>query len=267
MVSHLLPHFNVKHIFIVSEGQTDFEIIKAVVEHIFTKSGGCTITPLFPTTQQDEDKGGWGNLRNWCKRQANTLVAHQGKMAAARLLGGIEKEVAFAARPSGDRLSAALFLHGGAESKVIIQLDTDVVEDFTEQAELVKFSHPLSASDRHKLGKLALDSWLGLHVNKVGDSILYCLSTHATETFLLATHSQEQVAQLVGHAGGKLNYDNLPKPERLLLALGYAGKNNAGVRKLRKEVPRYKEYAKKIPQSFGLARSNSKVLNEFCDSL
>jgi len=264
----LQRRFSVKHIFLVSEGQTDFEVLKAIIEKVLgEKYGGCTITPLFPNNQPDEDHGGWGNLRNWCRRQANTLVVHQGKLTAAKLLGGVKAEGLSTSRPSGDRLTAALALHGDGNSRIVIQLDTDVAEEFSTANDLSKFSFPLTASNRETLGKIALDEWLGQHSLKNGSSMIYCLSTHATETFLLSMFSQEKVANSLGHTGCNLNYDDLPKPERLLLAFGYAGKNVGGVRKLKKEVDRYREYSKGFATNLAMARGNSKILDKFCDLL
>ena len=258
--------------FIVCEGQTDYEVLKAVVAKIGKrKKIKYKTIPLFPPPS-NPNRGGWDTLRSFIRAQAGAFAGNQLRLRAdaAALLGAKPQANAIRNPNSGDKFATALKLRpNAAAAKIIIQLDTDVAADFQDGTFVVppQITYPLNSYHREIISNLAVQSWLGGHVQKVGKEIVLCLSTHAIETWILAIYSKPQVAAAIGK-NIPSNYDSIYEPDKALLSLGYASESlPGGVKVLRKRKATYIPYGIKLAENLAAAEINSQSLSTFCSSI
>lgn len=225
------------------------------------------VEPFFPGIGRHKKDGGWSNLKNWCIEQARDLSASKNLAAAAAALG---------AHPSNnqntqkrkDKIAAALLLQPPySYTTFVFQLDTDVAESYMADTHLKGLTTPLSVSDRHLVGESALDAWLGNHTQKKNNGIIYCISTHATETFLLANHDANEITIALNKSPIPNNYDELSNPDFALIKLGYSSELKNGTPALKKTKPKYKAHSEKFTNNLAAAKTRSNSLGIFINLL
>ncbi|WP_186011775.1 hypothetical protein [Burkholderia gladioli] len=251
----------IKKIFhVVCEGNTDYEVLRAVAKEVGLKQHEDFRTEaLFPPNPKAN--AGWPNLKIWCKKQASTLsgTLHAESMAAATLLGA--KPMRNAEKRQVDKISAALLLKGGiARSAIVLQIDSDIAHDLFLDAGIPKDAHmmPMSPADRIRVCEAAIDSWLGPHLKKKNIDIYYCITSLALENWVLTLHKEAALGVPVG-----TNYDHLHFPDKRLVALGYASSKG----ELKKDPPKYKLYGEALAKVLQVSIYRSPSLFNYCDTL
>ncbi|MFC3685048.1 hypothetical protein [Hydrogenophaga luteola] len=254
---------------IVSEGETDYEVLRGIIsEHAKNVGWTAKVEAFFPGIGKHKKDGGWSNLKSWCTEHSRDLSGTRNLSAAAAALGA--PQTGTPANPiRKDKLAAALKLQAPySYTTFIIQLDTDVAEDYMKDTIFSQLLLPLSTNDRKRIGEAALDSWLGGHTQKKnGQGIIYCVSTHAIETFLLANHDQAQVQVALNGNLSSTDYDNVPSPDQALINLGYTPEIKNGKQVLKKTTSKYRTYANKFGNNLQAARQRSSGLNTLLVSL
>lgn len=254
--------------FIVSEGETDFEVLRAIIEeHARPLGRKVKVDPLFPGTGRGKSNGGWSNLKSWCNAQSNDLAGTKNLAAAAAALGANVAVNAPTTRRK-DKITAALMLQPPFESiTFIFQLDTDVAEHYMSDTKYAHLPIPLSTQQRREVGEAALDVWLGEHSAKKGSSFIYCVSTQAIETILLANHTPAEIAPIFAPNIAPQDYDDINNPDQVLVALGYTQENQNGMVKIKKTQAKYKAYSTKFFNNLAAARQRSLSLETFLHAL
>ena len=233
-----------KKYLLVCEGPTDFEILSAISKNIENKNGhSIEIVPLSP--QIDATSGsypphGWTAVRLWCK---SNRVKSQGDVAS---LDDKLREVALR------KNWLALVAVSGADG-LIIQLDTDIAEH------IVDLAPPFLGSGvtRREFCDTAIAKWLG--VKKIHPNMFLVLSSHSTETWLLAMHDPEDA--VFADLTVPFNYEDIPDPEDRLLVLGYKKKSG----RLHKKPSVYEGYAHTLVGRLTQVRQRCVEAEVFCD--
>lgn len=256
---------------IASEGETDFEVLRAIIEeHAKNSNWRVKVEPIFPGVGRHKKDVGWSNLKNWCKEQARDLSGSKNLAAAATALGVHPSIVqnAQSTQRRKDKITAALLLHPPYDFiTFVFQLDTDVAETYMCDTSFANLPIPLSVNQRRLVGEAALDAWLGPHTQKKNNGIIYCISTHATETFLLANHDANELSAALIAQNIPIDYDHLPNPDIALIKLGYSSEISKGIQALKKTIPKYKIHSAKFANNLGNARLRSASLNAFINQL
>jgi hypothetical protein len=243
---------------IVCEGPTDYEVFKALAKEIGTTvSEKYKCQKLFPP--KDKDIGGWSNVKIWLKQQESARAGNQLASAMAQDLGS--KHFAKGSIRPRDKIGSALAI---AQSKIIIQLDSDiacdsvVLKDAGKSASLL----PLHPKDRLSICEAALRSWLGPHYSAfIGSSIYLCINSLAIENWILAAHSLAELG------GAKImegcDFDSIHHPDEVLVSIGFPQDKG----KLRKTAGAYRNHATLLVNNLTIAKANSSSLNKFCTDL
>lgn len=246
---------------VICEGQTDYEIFKAIISSVGNMAGkSFKSMPLFPPVKRNN--GGWGNLKNWCLNQAAALTGQNNRQAA--ILLGAKPNHGIQNRPS-DKISAALSLTGGcANNFILIQLDTDIAEHLVVEMGIVDIDFPLSPLVRQDVCENALDKWLGGHVAHKNSKLFYCLSSIAIENWILSMHSPADLLSTCSIKVAGIPYDHIHEPGKKLVALGYPSDSDG---KIKKKVGAYKDYGRRLANVLTPCRSRSYLLDNFCNTL
>ncbi|HDR8958357.1 hypothetical protein [Burkholderia vietnamiensis] len=245
---------------VVCEGNTDYEVLRAVAKEVGLKQGeDFRTSPLFPPNPKAN--AGWPNLKIWCKKQASTLsgTLQAEAVAAATLLGATPMKNA--EKRQVDKISAALLLKSSmGRNAIVLQLDADIAHDLFPDAGVPKDTHlmPLTPADRVRICEAAIDSWLGPHLKKKNIDIYYCITSLALENWILTLHNEASLKVPVGE-----NYDHLHYPDQRLVALGYA--NSKG--ELKKDPPKYKLYGEALAKGLQVSIYRSPSLFNYCSTL
>jgi len=238
------------HFKIVCEGNTDLEALKVLIPRIgISHNKKYKASPLFPAKNTTD--AGWSNLKIWCQKQASTLngTLNQQKHMAAQLLGA-KPDQKIKNRKIDQITAATLIGAGGSPSKILMQMDADIVHDLLTDIGVCRSQHifPMLPAQRAQYCELALDSWLGPHASKKGTLIHYCITTMALENWILTLHDE----QTIGIPAG-MDYDNILSPDNVLVSLKYASKNGI----LKKDPPKYKVYGSNIANNLPLSLNRS----------
>ncbi|MBA3772657.1 MAG: hypothetical protein H0X13_09290 [Ramlibacter sp.] len=258
-----------REFFVVSEGTTDFEVLKALILNSGLASGGRYRARALWPADRNAQKAGWSSMKNWCKEQASALTGNDRRILAASLLNPKPTESTIRKPAVADKIGAALSITAaGHERRLILQIDADVAHHLIGECVANQaFTLPLSIAERRTVCENALKDWLGGHAQKIGAGILLCVPTVALETWILATHDQAElhakcnVPMVIG------DYDHLMNPDKLLVKLGYAGHGSGAQRELRKTVGHYVTYGERIVARFEDCRARSMSFDSFCISL
>lgn len=256
---------------VVSEGETDFEVLRAIIEeHANNAQWKVKVDPVFPGIGHHKKNGGWSNLKNWCIEQAKDLSGPRNLAAAAAALGAPKTVTPTpqSVQKRKDKIAAALLLQPPYSfATFVFQLDTDVAESYMGDTSLANLATPLSVSDRRLVGEAALDNWLGAHIQKKNNGIIYCISTHATETFLLANHDAVEISSALKTSAIPNDYDHLKNPDLVLVELGYSSETDKGNKVLKKTTAKYKKHSEKFANNLINARLRSSSLDTFVNML
>lgn len=256
---------------VVSEGETDFEVLRAIIEeHANNAQWRVKVDPVFPGIGRHKKNGGWSNLKNWCVEQAKDLSGSKNLAAAAAALGASTASAPATqiVQRRKDKIAAALLLQPPYSFVTFVfQLDTDVAESYMGDTHLAHLATPLSVNDRRLVGEAALDTWLGPHVQKKSNGIIYCISTHATETFLLANHDAAELSSVLNASSIPNDYDDLKNPDLVLIELGYSSEMDKGNKVLKKTTTKYKTHSEKFAKNLSNARLRSRSLDTFVNML
>lgn len=212
-----------KKYLLVCEGPTDIVIFNQIATHL-----GGTIVEISPTkdaTSNTYPPQGWGEVRNWCMRQGKSNM-------------------------KGNPLEFYRRFHNA--DGIIIHIDTDIAHHLKING---KTGVP---GDKNWCGQ-AIDLWLGSHKGLA--STHYILTTHSTETWILATYSNTKL----GLAAKSLqDYETILTPQVSLQRLGYAVDGNGELKKSGKRY-RTSKYAPRIVCHLSKAKHRSAELRKFVD--
>lgn len=241
----------VKKFLLVCEGPTDIEVLQAISAGIQNVNGNSIeIVPLSP--QRDRTSGlfppqGWTAVRDWCKsnREKSPLdVSH---------LPLNLQEIAL--RKNWKNLIGASSAEG-----IIIQIDTDIATEIHDLPQ----SFSSSGMDRKTYTRSALLHWLSIPTCPAG-SLFLVLSTHSTESWILACH--EPSDPIFSDLPLGFNYEELSDVEARLLAKGMAKARKRGKDRLKKTAQIYKAYGIQIVASLQKVRGRCAEANAYCSFL
>ena len=253
-----------KKFLVASEGETDFEVVKAALERAGQLTGDrYSVKPIFPDARSKQHAG-WTNLRAWLQDQAVSHAGKKNRIAAATALNPKLNAIPNVPNFKADKISAALALNSDGYDRcaLIVQLDTDVAEAFMEDAGLgAVHICPLHPNDRLKVAERALDNWLGGHAGKRNTQIYYCTALLALETWILALHDEPSIRKVWPLPAAPVEYEHIHRPDRLLVELGYPKDSPI---KLRKTAGLYKQYGAKVANALAVARGRSAQLDALC---
>lgn len=250
---------------IICEGNTDFEVMQPVAEEVGRLNGDKYKAKILFPPKKDSDAG-WSNLKTWCMDQASILEGTQNAQLqlAAKLLGA--KPVAKVKSRKTDLITAAtLIAEDGASPKIIIQIDSDIAHDLLRDIGVDKNDvsiFPLHPTERIRVCELALDSWLGGHKAKKGETIFYCITGFALENWILTLHDPVEFGVDEG-----FDYDLISDPELKLIQLNYPSKIRNGVRRLKKDPPKYRIHGDNISRVLASCVARSSSLRKYKETL
>ncbi|MBF0621727.1 MAG: hypothetical protein HQL54_07335 [Magnetococcales bacterium] len=216
---------------VVSEGPSDFPLIKGVVDEIARRQKKeVTCNLLEPQISASGQKGGWKNIRNWCWNQSR--------------------------KPAGLDL---LFFRADI---LLIQMDTDISDGLSLDG---KEWPGGDTQERKNWCASALNSWLGAFYSD--ERLIYLLSTMSIETWLLSTYGPENAPDYFSRQVP--DYETIPDPEGCLLELGYERKRSSSI-KLKKNSPLFEDdprYRQRLQNNLDTARNRCPELDQFCHFL
>lgn len=250
---------------IVCEGNTDFEVMKPIAEEIGKlNKDNYKAKVLFPPKKNSH--AGWSNLRAWCKEQASVLIGtHNAQQQIAANLLGAKPAMKPTARKVDLITAATLLAEDGVAPRIILQIDSDIAHDLLADIGIDKNDisiFPLHPVQRVKICENALDSWLGPHCTKKGTTIFYCITSFALENWILTLHTSKSLG-----ISSNYDYDLIADPEGSLITLGYPSKVKDGIRRLKKDPPKYRIYGLDICKNIASSIQRSTSLKEYCNTL
>lgn len=232
-----------KKYLLVCEGPTDIEILTSMAKALANKNGSLVeileLSPQLDATSGNYPAHGWTAVRSWCRANRTKTEAE---------VAGLEVNVRAAAlRKNWRNLVSATAADG-----IIIQLDTDIAEEIVDLPQAFQDS----ALDRREYCENAIACWLC--VPKIEPGMFLVLSTHSTETWLLACHDPED--PIFSDLPDAFNYEQIPNTEDRLLALGYKKKSG----RLNKKPSLYKGYAQNLIKDIAKVRARCTEAEAFC---
>jgi hypothetical protein len=258
-----------KEFVVVSEGTTDFAVLKPLISHCGNQQGrNFKVRPLWPGDKHSQ-RAGWTSMKNWCLEQASALAGNQNRLLAASLLNPNLKAAVVRKQVSTDKIAAAFALSpAGTKKQMVLQLDADIAHHLlNECAANTGFAPPLTVEQRKTLCANSMATWLGGHSVKIGVTIILCITTLSLETWILATHDQAELNAKVALPFVIGDYDHISQQEEVLLQLGYSGDGSPSDRRLRKSPGLYAQYSGRLVATLNDARYRSTSLNQFCDDV
>lgn len=239
-----------KKYLLVAEGPTDFVIIKHIARKISAESGNdVTIIEMSPS--KDATSGtypphGWGGVKNWCKKYSRHKKAQE------------LSQLAPMARQMLQRLNWPALIALNRADGIIIQLDTDIAHHLNDP-----LVYPAGTSRRaHCESSIVL--WL--NESSVPDEMYLVLSSHAIETWILATHDPAE--EIFKDLPSGFNYEQVSDVEARLVTLGYSSYSEKGTRRLRKSPSStYERHGALVADKLNEVRSRCSEADAFCAHL
>lgn len=236
---------------LVCEGPTDVSFLKRLSERIGKDLGSeidiIELSPQRDATTNKWPSHGWTAVRRWCKT--------------------------WKVKEATDLQSVPLNLHQSLLSKnwkmllqfrqadgIIIQIDTDIAEEIKDLSD----NYSDTKISRREFCKKAVLHWIGESPETIQGAYLL-LPSYSIETWLLATHYPSE--SCFDSIKKPFNYENISEVEKLLLELGYSGKNDNEKRRLRKKENKYIEYADRVYLDLNNVKLRCNEANEFCSFL
>lgn len=243
--------FNVsKKYLLVSEGPTDFIIIKHISRKISSTIGSAVniveISPTPDATTGTYPGHGWGGIKAWCRKYSRNKSP-----ASVSHLPPLQQQLLL-------RLNwPALIAINGADG-IIIQIDSDI-------AHLLKSSTPYqpgSCRSTHCYNEVLF--WL--NEDQKPQEIYLAISALAIETWLLATHPPTDKA--FNNLPKNFNYETVSDFEDRLVALKYPSYNDGGRRRLKKSPAKtYEPHGQKIADNLSDVRTRCVAADALCTHL
>ena len=230
---------------LVSEGPTDFYIIKKVAEQLAADLGkNITINLLEPqkcATGGGYRAHGWSEVKKWCKKHSNKSAQD-----VANLPVGIQQ---YLLRQNW----RAVLAMSGAQG-LIIQIDSDIADFITDIRK--------TAPTRKQHCADALLFWL--NEPQQTEQLFLAVCAQAIETWLLATHPPQD--QIFNDLPQGFNYEDITDYEARLVALGHTPTRGVnGVRRLKKSPSeKYKKHAAKVAADLANVRARCSSAEELC---
>ncbi|WP_143482492.1 MULTISPECIES: hypothetical protein [Pseudomonas] len=238
-----------KKFLLVSEGPTDYLVIKEIASSLKTVRGEdievSLLAPQTDATSGSYPSHGWGGIRAWCMKFSNKTEAE---------LAALPPQAQQFLRRQNWRALLAINNAAG----LIIQLDTDIAHDISHVDAYV----PGSCRTTHCNDTILF--WLK---EAATSSHLYlALTSYALETWLLATHPPAD--PVFSDLAAGFNYESLADFEDRLVALGYPAVKKSGRRRFKKSpFTRYEVYGKKIVASLADVRSRCDAAEQLCSHM
>lgn len=240
-----------KKFLLVCEGPTDIEILSSIANSVSNFNGHVIqIAPLSPqldATSGKYPRHGWTAVQAWCKANRKKQPAELTHLPAALQAAVLRKDW------------RALVAASGAEG-LIVQIDTDIAECISDLP--IKFVN--SSVDRRTYTESAILNWLA--EPEITHPMFLVLSTHSTETWILACH--DPIDPIFADLPEGFNYENITDIEQRLIKKGFATKKEKGVIKLKKSPAAiYKKYGGQITAQLPNVRMRCQEANVFCSFL
>ncbi len=233
---------------LVSEGPTDYVVIKAVADRLSSDlSKQISITLLEPQKDATSDSyngHGWAAVRNWCRkhgRKDRADIAHLDPSTQSYLL-----------RQSWQALLAIHDAKG-----LIVQIDCDIAHFIKDKGEMTKTKKEHCTD--------ALLFWLNEPTQT--EQLFLAVSAQAIETWLLATTPPS--SNVFHDLPQGFDYELIEDYENRLLALGHTPTvKKKGVRRLKKTpYTCYAKHAERISQNLSDVRARCVSANDLCEFL
>jgi hypothetical protein len=214
---------------LVCEGPTDIVTIRELSSFLSkTSELDITIREIDPTvdkTTGQYPRFGWTNIRNWCKRYADTPGKVGGEIA--KNMGFSLKEI----RASVHQLTWRGLVAGGGLDGLLIMMDTDIAGEISD----VKPAFKSSGLNRKQFCEKALLHWL--QIATCNSPLFFILPTYSLETWFLATYDKVTNPRVftVTHR----DYEKIHNVDEYWGRLGLPVTWNHGKAKCRKDVRLY----------------------------
>lgn len=221
-------------------------VIKEVSSKISSQTGvEIEIVELSP--QRDATSGtypahGWNAIQSWCKKFSSKSIE-----AIQHLPEPTQR---FLQRQNW----RALVAFNNADG-LIIQLDTDIAQD-------LKDLRTMNAGDcRMSHCKDTILAWL--NEKNLPDDLYLAVTSHALETWLLATYPPQNV--VFNDLAAGFDYEDITDVEERLIKLGYPSKSKRGRQRLKKTpYTIYEPYAKRVAAHLGDVRQRCEAADCLC---
>jgi len=238
-----------KKFLLVSEGPTDYVVIKEVAKKISSQiARPIEIKELSP--RRDATSGtypphGWGGIRAWCLRNGDkdpASIAHLPPSAQQFLLRNNWKALVAFEQADG----------------LIIQLDTDIAHELNKIATF----NPGDCRKSHCNNEVL--AWL--NEPALPNNLYLALTSFALETWLLATHPPTD--GVFSDLAPNFDYEEIHDVEDRLIKLGYSSKVKNGRKRVKKSpFTVYEPYGKLIAQNLASVRSRCAAAEALCHHL
>lgn len=238
-----------KKYLLVSEGPTDYLVIKEIASSLKSANGDdveiSLLAPQTDATSGSYPSHGWGGIKAWCVKFSTKD----------------EDELKALPLPTRQYLMRqnwrALLAINGADG-LIVQLDTDI-------------AHDLNTPNPFALGSCRTqhcnDSILfWLREKSTSPELYLALTAYALETWLLATH--EPTEPVFADLNPGFDYESLADFEERLITLGYPTVKKSGRTRFKKSpFTRYEGYGKKIVTNLADVRRRCNAAEQLCSHL
>lgn len=233
---------------LVSEGPTDYLVIKAVADRLSVdldkKISIALLEPQKDATSDSYNGHGWGAVKNWCRKYGRKDRA-----------GMSHLELPMQNYLLRQNWQALLAIHDA--KGLIVQIDCDIAHFIKDRGEMIKTKKEHCTD--------ALLFWLNEPAQT--DQLFLAVSAQAIETWLLATTPPSD--KVFHDLPQGFDYELIEDYESRLLALGHTPtiKKN-GVRRLKKTpYTCYAKHAERISQNLPDVRARCVSANELCEFL
>ncbi len=168
--------------------------------------------PALDETSGKRERGGWGKVCSWCKKNGVPQEAQMSEEERTSLTAnGVNLDnLPHPTAPPAPRLETILAFR--APKGIIIHLDSDIAEQISG----LDVSFTNSGTNRKEYCRDAIMTWLGMPEDR---QILFVVATYCIETWFLATHDHVTDPQIFSDPVD--DYEAIADVIEKLLALGY----------------------------------------------
>lgn len=203
-------------VLVVSEGVSDFEVLKIMISKIGELIGIRfefeLISPAEDETTRVRERGGWGNVRAWCRvngccfNDANDFT-DQDRLSLRQ--AGLFPDF-IPRREARPRWPIHLAMVGA--SCLIVHLDADIAEKISDQDK----SFVDTGLGKKDYCRNVLQTWLGSPENR---ELLYVIAAQCVESWFLAMYDKRTNPDCF--SSEKVNYEEIDDVVERLIRIGY----------------------------------------------
>ncbi|HDX8380846.1 TPA: hypothetical protein RQM98_003134 [Aeromonas salmonicida] len=219
---------------VVCEGPSDFVLIKKITDELAIRNASeievLALSPSFDQTSSSWPAHGWGEVKNWCKKHAESKDE--------RRLRDLPPAAAAALR----RQTWGNLLRAGNLDGLILHIDTDIATEIRDCG----VSFVRSQLSRSAFCKKALLTWLGIQGDPTQHPLHLITPTYSSEKWIISTYPDEEA--IFAELSKPVVFEDIVNPAALMAQLNDIVTDSK--EKVIKNPSLYEKYSNRITNNF-----------------